>query len=655
MSKKTDADISREVAESARETEWKKPSFAGSLFMGNFDASPILPFAEQDPEEKRETDEFCAKLDDYLTKHYAADKVDEEGKIPEQNIKDLKELGLFNMKIPKEYGGLGFSQTAFTRAAMVVASHCGSLTAWMSAHQSIGVPQPLKHFGTQEQKEKYFPMMAKGALSAFALTEPDVGSDPARVATTAELTDDGKHWIINGDKLWTTNGVIAELLVVMAQTTDPDTGRTGISAFIVETDTPGFEVIHRCEFMGIRAIENGLLRFTDVKIPRENLIGGLNKGLKLALATLNTGRLTLPAAAAGGAKLALRIVRKFGQTRKQWGQEIGKHDAVSGKISYIAAHSFAIDAIAMLVSSMADEGKADIRIEAAMAKLFTTEHAWTLLDEMVQIRGGRGYETARSLSERGEMGYPAERMLRDMRINRILEGSTEIMHLFLAREALDPHLKKGGKILDPKVEVGEKLVAFMKAGAFYAPWYITRYSPFVSTESFESEPQPLHKYYKYVARTSRKMARTIFHKMNKHVAALEYKQRVLGRIVDIGTDLFSISAAASFAAYHMKDKPGDKSVLKVMETYFTFAKQRIDNNFVALKKNYDSEQRSFALDVISDKALWLEEGTISEAGTLQPDFSKVKGGKTADSAAAGKNGKNGTAKKKDEAAAPAPA
>ena len=625
MSEKTkhSADASREVAESARETEWKKPSFAGGLFMGNFNASPMLPYTDLAPAEKAESDAFCKKLDDYLVNNYDADEVDRTGKIPPHHIEALKKLGLFNMKIPKEYGGLGFSQLAFTKAAIVVASHCGSLTAWMSAHQSIGVPQPLKYFGTKAQKEKYFPMMAKGALSAFALTEPDVGSDPARLATTAELTSDGKHWIINGDKLWTTNGVIAELLVVMAKTTHPDTGKVGITAFIVETTTPGFEVVHRCEFMGIRAIENGLLRFTNVKIPRENVIGDINKGLKLALATLNTGRLTLPAAAAAGGKLATRIVRKWASERAQWGQIIGKHDAVAGQVAYIASHTFAIDAIANVVSQMADKGEADIRIEAAMAKLFTTEHGWNLLDKMVQVRGGRAYETAISLSERGEPGYPCERMLRDMRINRILEGSTEIMHLFLAREALDVHLKKGGDLLNPKVSVGKKLVALVKAGAFYAPWYVSRYVPSVPSESFTNEPKELHQYYKYVGKMSKKLARTIFHKMNKYVAALEFKQRILGRLVDIGTDLFSIAASAAYAGYLMKQNPNDKSIVRVMESYFTFAKQRIDQNFDELAKNYDSEQRKLGLDVIEDSVTWIEDGCISEASTRKPNFDKI--------------------------------
>lgn len=620
---KVTADVSREVAESARETEWTMPSFAGGLFMGRFDASPILPYNDLPAEERKITEEFCKKLDDYLVNNYDADEVDRTGKIPEHHIEKLKEMGLFNMKIPKEYGGLGFSQLAFTKVAMVVASHCGSLTAWMSAHQSIGVPQPLKYFGTKEQKEKYFPMMAKGALSAFALTEPDVGSDPARLATTAELSEDGTQWIINGDKLWTTNGTVAELLVVMARTTHPDTGKKGITAFIVETKTPGFEVIHRCEFMGIRAIENGLLRFTDVKVPRDAVIGDINKGLKLALATLNTGRLTLPAAAAGGGKLATRIVRKWAQERAQWGQIIGKHDAVAGQVSYIASHTFAIEAIALLVSQMADQKKADIRIEAAMAKLFTTEHGWNLLDKMVQVRGGRAYETAISLSERGEMGYPCERMLRDMRINRILEGSTEIMHLFLAREALDTHLKKGGDLLDPKVSIGKKMVALAKAGTFYAPWYIGTYIPSVSSSSYKNEPAALHQYYNYVGKTSKILARTIFHKMNKYMAKLEFKQRTLARLVDIGTDLFSIAAAAAYAGFLLKENPNDKSVLTVMESYFTFAKQRIDHNFADLDKHYDTEQRKLGLAVIEDNVTWIEKGAISEASTRKPNFDKV--------------------------------
>ena len=609
--KTTDADVSRQVAEESRELDWKKPSFSGQLFMGYFDASGILPYDELKGHEKKEVEAFCDKLEEYLLKNYDADEIDRKGKIPDKIINDLKKMGLFNLKLPKEYGGLGFSQQGFARVAEVVTSHCGSLSAWVSAHQSIGVPQPLKHFGTKEQKDKYFPKLVNGAISAFALTEPTVGSDPARMKTYAEPSEDGKHYYITGEKLWCTNGSVADLLVVMAGTTDPSTGKKGITAFIVEVPSDGLEVAHRCDFMGLKAIENALITFDKVKVPRENILGGINKGLKLALETLNTGRLTVPASMTAASKVALRIVREWSKERAQWGQTIGKHEAVSAKISYIAAHTFAIDAMTYLTSRLADQENVDIRIEAAMAKMFTTEHGWTILDHMVQVRGGRGYETAESLKARGEKPIPAERMVRDLRINRILEGSTEIMHLFLAREALDTHLKKGGDLLNPKLDLGQKIIGAMKAGAFYVPWYLTRYSPFVTNKSFSEEPAALHPYYRYVARVSRKLARTIFHKMGRHMAALEYKQRTLARIVDIGTDLFSITACAAKAGYMIREGHSKVEVMNLMNAYFTFAKTRIDRNFDELWKAYDKEQKMLTKDVLDDRLLWLEKGIIN--------------------------------------------
>ena len=608
----TKTDVSRQVAEESRELDWKKPSFCGRLFMGYFDASPMLPYGDLEGEEKERTERFLSELENYLYHNYDADEVDRTGKIPDKNLEDLKQMGLFQLKLPKEYGGLGFSQQSFARIAELITSHCGSLSAWVSAHQSIGVPQPLKYFGTQKQKDTYFPKLVNGAISAFALTEPSVGSDPARMKTYAEPGEDGKYYYITGEKLWCTNGAVADLLVVMARTTDPSTGKSGVTAFIVEVPTEGFEVSHRCDFMGLKAIENALLKFDRVKVPRENILGGINKGLKLALETLNIGRLTLPASMTGASKQALRIVREWSREREQWGNTIGNHEAVSAKISYIASHTFAIDAMTQITSRMADQQDADIRIEAAMAKMFTTEHGWHILDEMVQVRGGRGYETAQSLKARGERPIPCERMVRDMRINRILEGSTEIMHLFLAREALDPHLKKAGDLLDPKVDVARKLVSGLQAGAFYVPWYLTRYSPFVSDKTFRNEPQELHPYYRYVARVSRKLARTIFHKMNRHMAALEYKQRTLARLVDIGTDLFSITASAAKAAHLLREGHDKSEVMHLMHAYHTFAAERIDRNFRLLWKSADREQRTLSKDVLDNRLLWLEEGVMPQ-------------------------------------------
>ena len=253
-----------EVAEASRETEWEKPSFVGQLFLGNLNLDLIHPFPEQPAEDKAVGDEFLPKLERFLAENVDADKIDEQGEYDYSLFEGFKQLGAWGMKIPKEYGGLGFSATNYNRAIGLVATWCGSTVAWLSAHQSIGVPQPLKLFGTKEQKEKYLPRLANGAISAFALTEPGVGSDPAKMQTRAVPSPDGKGWILNGEKLWCTNGLKAEVIVVMAQTAPKVVNgreKKQISAFILETNTAGVEIAHRCQFMGLRGIGNVLIRF----------------------------------------------------------------------------------------------------------------------------------------------------------------------------------------------------------------------------------------------------------------------------------------------------------------------------------------------------------------------------------------------------------
>ena len=610
---KVTAAEARDVAEAAREQEWAQPSFVRDLFLGRLRMQLIHPHPEQSPEEMQRARPFLDALERFLRERVDSDRIDREGEIPPDVIDGLRKLGAFGIKIPKEYGGLGLSQLSYMKAIELVSSVDGSLTALLSAHQSIGVPQPLKMFGSDEQKKRYFPRLAKGAISAFALTEPGVGSDPAAMETTAVLSDDGTHWILNGEKLWCTNGTVAELLVVMART--PSVRVNGrekrqITAFIVETSWPGVEVAHRCHFMGLKAIYNGVMRFTNVRVPRENVLWGEGKGLKLALITLNTGRLTLPISSVAAGKRCLQIARDWARERVQWGKPIGQHDAVAQKIATMAANTFAMEAVAELCGLMADRGGYDIRLEAAIAKLYNSEAGWQIIDDTVQIRGGRGYETADSLRARGEQPIPVERIMRDFRINLIFEGSSEIMHLFIAREAVDKHLQVAGDVVMPGKTAGQRLRGLVRAALFYGWWYPSRWIGWSFWPRF-GEFGRLAPHVRFVERTARRLARGVFHSMLRYGPKLEQRQSVLFRLVDVGAELFAMAATCARAHAMLKNDPatGQRAV-RLADVFCQQARGRIDTKFRHLSRQEDGPGYRMAQEVLKNEHRWLEEGMV---------------------------------------------
>lgn len=605
---------SLELAETARQKEWEYPSFVREIFHGRLSWNLIYPFPEQPEQDKKIGTEYLEKLEGFLRAHLDPDEVDKTGEIPYEVIKGLADLGAFAMKIAQEYDGLGLSQLNYNRAIHLIASYCGSTAVLLSAHQSIGVPAPLSLFGTEEQKKKYLPRFRKGAISGFALTEPSAGSDPRTMKTSATPTEDGKYYIINGEKLWITNGNIADILIVMAQTPaklEKGKEKKQITAFIVETNTPGFQAAYRANFMGLHGAKLGLLKFNNVRVPRENILLGEGQGLKLAFLTLNTGRLTVPAAVTGMSKFCLMIVRKWSKERRQWGLPIGEHELVASKLAAMAANTFAMDAVTWLTSHMADAKKLDIRLEAAMAKLFCTEASWRVIDDTFQIRGGRGFETGPSLKGRGEAGYPVERMFRDCRVNLIIEGTSQIMRLFIAREALDLHLKRIMSVMDAKVPMLKRIKDALSIGVYYSFWFLRLWLPSFAFKEITHLPPPIKNHMLFVQQASKRLARTMFLKMLIHQQGLESRQNILARFVDIGTDLFVISCVCSYAvSLSKKEQPQGSSSLELADLFCLQAKVRIGRTFDEIRRNQDKASRRVAENFLAGGYAWLENEII---------------------------------------------
>ncbi|MGH3715815.1 MAG: acyl-CoA dehydrogenase family protein [Micromonosporaceae bacterium] len=598
----------RKVAEEAREKEWRKPSFGKELFLGRFRLDLIDPHPQPTPEARERGEAYLERLREVCA-GIDSEVIERDDQVPDEVIAQLREVGAFGMKIDTKYGGVGLTNYYYCKALQIIGSASPALGAMLSAHQSIGVPQPLKIFGNEEQKAKFLPRLAKGEISAFLLTEPDVGSDPARLGSTATPTEDGTAYLLNGLKLWATNGVVADQLVVMAMVPRSDGHRGGITAFVVEADSPGITVERRNAFMGLRGLENSVTRFHNVRVPAENVIEGEGKGLKIALTTLNTGRLSLPAMCVAAGKVSVAAARSWAAERVQWGKPVGKHEAITLKLASMAANTYAMEAVLDLCTMLADDERNDIRIEAAIAKLFGSEVAWQVADELVQVRGGRGYETAASLKARGERGIPAEQLLRDLRINRIFEGATEIMQLFIAREAVDQHLTVAGDIIDPDVKLGGKVKAAGKAGLFYARWLPTLAVGKGQLPGAYGDYGKLAKHLRYVERTSRKLARSTFYGMSRWQGRLEQKQGFLGRIVDIGAELFAMSACCVRAGA-LRDTPEGKAAAELAGLFCAQSRLRTEALLRQLWRNTDAADRTVARSLLDGGYAWLEQGVL---------------------------------------------
>jgi alkylation response protein AidB-like acyl-CoA dehydrogenase len=536
-----------------------RPAFGTELFHGRFRLDLIDPLPTPVPGLDDESEAFLARLRAFCEEKVDSRLIEREARIPDEVINGLKDIGAFAIKLPKTYGGLGLPGVCYHRALMIVGTTHSALGELLGAHQAIGLPQPIRLFGTDEQKQEFLPRCVR-EISGFILTEPDIGNDPFRMRTTA--VRDGDDYVLNGVKLWTTNGTLADLLVVMAMVPD-----AGMTAFVVEARAGGVTVEHRNAFLGLRGLENGVIRLHDVRVPARNRIGADGAGLDVALAAQDTGRLSMPAVCAATAKWSLKIAREWSRVRVQWDKPIGEHEAVASKIAFIAATAFALEAMVEVTGRHADAG-ADTHMDAELAKLFASEKAWQIADELVQIRGGRGYETAESAAARGERGVPVEQQLRDLRIGRIFDGSSEALRVFIATDAMT----------DLPTEAGA--------------------APDVSG---------LSDHLRFVAHTSHTLAMHLVDGRNRWGDAITERHLFLGRLVDIAAELYAMSVTCVYAKARTDHA---EQASELADTFCRQSRRRVTELFDRLRDNTDDHDRTTAGNVLADRYTWLEEGIL---------------------------------------------
>jgi len=398
--------------------------FAKGLFQGHFVSDWVMPYPRIPADQQTQLDETLRELRQFLNEHLDAAEIDRRADIPRGVIDGLGRIGVLGMTAPKEYGGHGFSQMANCKVLEEIGRRCASTSVFVNAHHSIGI-RALLLFGTHEQKQTWLPNLVTGEqLGAFALTEKEAGSDAANVQMKATPSEDGSHYILNGEKRYITNTAIAHVLTVMARTPVPGKpGKDAITAFLVTPDMPGFELIDgRMEKMGIRGTATGRFALRDVKVPKENILGPFGKGLKVALTVLDFGRTTFGACCTGAAKTCLEMAIQHAKTRKQFNKTLAEFELVKKKIARIAADAYAMEAMTTMTGSFIDRGLEDYMLETAMLKVFTTERLWECINDVFQIYGGSAYFT----------DLPLERMMRDARINQIGEGANEVLTSFIA-------------------------------------------------------------------------------------------------------------------------------------------------------------------------------------------------------------------------------
>ncbi|NGZ11086.1 MAG: hypothetical protein CV088_17170 [Nitrospira sp. LK70] len=589
-------------------------SFMVGLFAGKPDFSLLL-MSEEPPEDKADWEAFRPHLETFLTTQVDPDEIERTAKIPDSVLKGLFALGAFGMKIPRQYGGLGFSYSNYGRALTLMASWSNSLALTVAVPQSIGIAMPILMFGNEEQRRAYLPVVARDALSAFALTEPITGSDAANIATEAILDSTRARFVVNGEKLWCTNGPIARYVTLIARVPAKRTEQKGQTiwepvpndrgaddhvhtAFILDMQTPGVHVRQHCQFEGCRGIENAHMTFTDVHIPAENVIGEVGRGLKYALTILNVGRaVSIPAICLGMAKQAWQPTLDRANQRVTFQKPLGTRQTQRMRLGRMASNLFAMEALALTAWRMADQHTYDVRIEAALAKLFCSEKTIQFLKDAQIIFGGMGYETAHSKRVRGEPAFGIEQLVRDAEMYRIGEGATDILRPFVAREGLDMHLQRTRHFFDGQAASVRQLTELWQLVKFYIPWYRGQWTGGRLPAGTEFQHPKVRSQLLFVERASRRLARTIFYAMLLHRQALRDDQGRQNRIEMIGEDLLVIAATALYAG-EQERTARLSDVWDLATESFREAKQRVAQNIKELIRNQDT-----AVTVVGEKAL----------------------------------------------------
>jgi alkylation response protein AidB-like acyl-CoA dehydrogenase len=561
--------------------------FAKGLFFGSFNSPLLFPYPEIKPDEHETVNKAVAEVRRFAEEKIDAAAIDQNADIPRSVIDGLGELGVLGMTALAEFGGRGFSQLGYCRIMEVIGGHCPSTAVFVNAHHSIGI-RALLLFGTEAQKKQWLPGLVSGKqLAAFALTEEEAGSDAANVQTTATPTPDGQAYILNGSKRYITNGAIAQVLTVMARTPVPGSAETKVTAFLVTPDMPGFEVVEaRMEKVGIRGTATARLAFRDMRVPAENVLGQVGKGLRVALTVLDFGRTTFGASCTGAAKACVRAACLHAKSRKQFKQTLSEFELVKKKIAYMAAHAFAMEATTSECASFIDRGFEDYMLETAMLKVWSTDALWQIVNDTIQIFGGKAYFC----------DEPYERMMRDARINQIGEGANDVLRAFIALVGMRGVGEELKGVLDafshPVKERG-KLWSFVRdqVGVRLSSPEVPVQSPNLKREAGQ------------LARRVKEFVLAVQTTLRRHREAILQMQYVQERIADAACELYASSCTLSRLDHlltHTNGNPGEAKRDEAAGRYFLkLSDRRIRQSLASLNDNEDADTTATADAVLA--------------------------------------------------------